>query len=59
MEEFIKEKFKVSFHKIPFYIKWINLYNNFTIRTGAIKQNPDTFHCISAILVSGMAGFTP
>ena len=43
LEEFIKEKFKVSSNKIPFYIKWINLYKKFTIHTGVIENNKDSF----------------
>ena len=43
LEEFIKEKFKVSSHKIPFYFKWINLYKKYIIRIGAIEKKPDSF----------------
>lgn len=40
---FIEEKFKVSFYRIPFYIKWIRMYNNFTANSDLTDNIQDKF----------------
>jgi len=43
LEEYIKSRFKVSTHKIPFYIRWINLFKEYSAHSYSKKYNPDNF----------------
>ena len=43
LKDFIKERFKISSHKIPFYIKWITMYRKFMVHSGVVGDNPDSF----------------
>lgn len=35
LANFIREKFKVSTFRIPFYLKWIKMYKSFTKNNGS------------------------
>ncbi|MCP4179634.1 MAG: hypothetical protein GY756_17890 [bacterium] len=43
LEEFIQEKFKVSSHKLPYYIKWISHYEKYNSHNGCCIENIDSF----------------
>ena len=38
LEDFIINRFRVSFHKLPFYLNWIQKYKHFT-ETNDISDN--------------------
>ena len=43
LKEFIKEKFKISPHKVPFYLKWIGMYYRFSKKLGFSDNTRDDF----------------
>ena len=40
---FIEEKFKVSSYRIPFYITWIKMYNNYAVKSASDDNIQDKF----------------
>ena len=43
LKKFIVERFKVSPHKIPFYLNWIHMYNQFSESVGFSDNIKDNF----------------